>query len=208
MVAREELPGTDRGNAQGVSGLVSIDGLRSAWMVLNDLLGELQSKNVFIPDLTFADLRNSKMVLEYLRSYEADIAAADPCDTSLRDEMEVKILRLRESMMVWAEQKEGVEYRNSWESRFEDALHGRTTLIEEESKIHISDIPREKDVGFFRIKLPNEIPVEIISEIAEECGVLISLDGERHLQVSGSRDCVRDTMKRLGELFYGESQIR
>jgi hypothetical protein len=177
-------------------------------MVLNDLLGELQSKNVFIPDLTFADLRNSKMTLEYLRSYESDIAAADPCDTTLRDEMEVKMLRLRESMMVWAEEKEGVEYRQGWENRFEDALHGRTPLVEDETKIPISDIPREKDVGFFRIRLPDEIPVEIISEIAEECGVLISLDGERHLQVSGDRECVRDTMKRLGEIFYGESQIK
>jgi hypothetical protein len=55
--------------------------------------------------------------------------------------------------------------------------------------------------------LPDEIPVEIVSELAEDCQVLISLDGDRHLQVSGKKECVRDAMKRLGELFYGRSEL-
>ncbi|MHA2233839.1 MAG: DUF2096 family protein, partial [Candidatus Thorarchaeota archaeon] len=76
-----------------------------------------------------------------------------------------------------------------------------------EPQVHISDIPREKDVGFFRIKLPEEIPVEVISEIAEDCMVNISLDGDHHLQVSGKKECVRDAMKRIGLLFYGDSKI-
>ena len=80
-------------------------------------------------------------------------------------------------------------------------------IEEEEPVTQISDIPREKDVGFFRIKLPDEIPVEVISELAEDCGVLIDLDGERHLKVSGNRDCVRDALKRLGRIFYGESKL-
>jgi hypothetical protein len=68
-------------------------------------------------------------------------------------------------------------------------------------------LPREKDVSFFRIRLPDEIPVEIVSELAEDCSVLITLDGDRHLQVSGKKECVRDAMKRLGELFYGRGEL-
>ncbi|MFX0107911.1 MAG: DUF2096 family protein, partial [Candidatus Hodarchaeota archaeon] len=92
------------------------------------------------------------------------------------------------------------------EDRFQRAIEGEYQP-DEEDKTPISDIPREKDVSFFRIRLPEDIPVEIVSEIAEDCEVLISLDGDRHLQVSGKKDCVRDAMKRLGEIFYGESRL-
>ena len=177
-------------------------------MVLNDLLGELQATGTFIPDLTFADLRNSKMVIEYLRSFESDIGVQEKADNQLREEMELKILRLRETMLVWMEEKKGVDTRMEWQKKFQDALDGVIIPKIIEEQIPISDLPREKDVGFFRIRLPDDIPVEIVSEIAEDCGVLIQLDGDRHLQVSGNKDCVRDTMRRLGELFYGESKMK
>ena len=187
--------------------MVSVRGLKAGWMVLNSLLGELKSKDVFIPDLTYADLRNSKMVLEYLDSYEQEIKQADPCDSDLEQEMEFKIQRLRETLLIWAEQREGIEYRKSWESKFNEAIHGEH-IKEEEPSTPISDLPREKDIGFFRIKLPEDIPVEIVSEIAEDCRVLIDLDGDRHLKVSGKRECVRDALKKLGDLFYGDSILK
>ncbi len=187
--------------------LVSLDGLSAAWMVLNDLLGELQSSGVFIPDLTFADLRNSKMSIEYLRSFQEDIAQSQ-ADLQLREELELKILRLRETMMIWIEDKKGVDLRRTWEEKFQDALEGRIVPTIEDTPVHISNLPREKDIGFFRIKLPDDIPVETVGELAEDCGVLIQLDGDRHLQVSGNKDCVRDAMKRLGELFYGTSKLK
>ena len=189
--------------------MVTLDYLLAGWMVLNDLLGALKEKDVFIPDLTYADLRNSKMSIEYLRSFESEIRAGEPCDadTQLQIEMENKIQRLRDTLMVWAEEKEGVDYRNTWEARFDTALSGKSKQYKPEPQVHISDIPRDKQVGFFRIKLPDDIPVEIVSEIAENCRVNISLDGERYLQVSGKKDCVRDAMKKLGQIFYGESQL-
>lgn len=189
--------------------MVSLDGLLAGWIVLNELLGDLKGKGVFIPDLTYADLRNAKMSLEYLRSFENEIRSGEQCeaDDQLRLEMEHTIQRLRDTLMVWLEEKEGVEYRNAWEARFSSAIREEGDGYEPEPQVHISDIPREKDVGFFRIKLPEDIPVEVISEIAEDCRVNISLDGERHLQVSGKKDCVRDAMKKLGQLFYGDSKI-
>ncbi|MFX1264063.1 MAG: DUF2096 family protein [Promethearchaeota archaeon] len=186
--------------------MVTLQGLRAGWIVLNDLLGELRSKDVFIPDLTYADLRNSKMVIEYLSSFENDIKVTDHADEKLRLEMETKILRLRETLLVWAEERAGVEYRGQWEERFQRAIEGQTPTKATE-RTPISDIPRDKEVSFFRIKLPEDIPVEVVSEIAEDCEVLILLDGDRHLQVSGKKDCVRDAMQRLGEMFYGQSKF-
>ena len=190
--------------------MVSLDGLLAGWIVLNDLLGALKERDVFIPDLTYADLRNSKMSLEYLRSFESEIKSGTQCedDDRLQIEMEIQIQRLRDTLMVWAEEKEGREYRNSWEERFDKAIRGEGEEHRPEPQVHISDIPRDKQVGFFRIKLPDDIPVEIISELAEDCMVNISLDGERHLQVSGKRECVRDAMKKLGLLFYGDSKMQ
>jgi hypothetical protein len=189
--------------------MVSLDNLLAGWMVLNDLLGALKERDVFIPDLTFADLRNSKMSIEYLRSFENEIRVGDQCDadTQLQIEMENKIQGLRDTLMIWAEEKEGAEYRNTWEARFDNAVMGKSEQYKPEPQVHISDIPRDKDVSFFRIKLPDDIPVEIVSEIAENCRVNISLDGERYLQVSGKKDCVRDAMKKLGQIFYGESKL-
>jgi len=189
--------------------LVSLDNLLSGWIVLNELLGALREKEVFIPDLTYADLRNSKMSIEYLRSFESEISSGNQndADTQLQITMELTIQRLRDTLMIWAEENSGVEYRNSWEEQFEAAIRGESEEYKPESQVHISDIPREKDVGFFRIKLPEEIPVEVISEIAEDCMVNISLDGERHLQVSGKKDCVRKAMQRIGQLFYGDSKL-
>ncbi len=186
--------------------MVTIRGLRAGWTVLNDLLGELRAKDVFIPDLTYADLRNSKMVIEYLSSFENDIKVTDHADERLRLEMETKILSLRETLLVWAEEQAGIDYRLEWEERFQRAIEGHIPT-EDTERTPISDIPREKDVSFFRIRLPEDIPVEVVSEIAEDCEVLISLDGERHLQVSGKKDCVRDAMQRLGEMFYGKSRF-
>jgi hypothetical protein len=189
--------------------VVSLDNLLASWIVLNDLLGALKEKDVFIPDLTYADLRNSKMSLEYLRSFEIEIRSGNQCDadTQLQMEMELNIQRLRDTLMVWAEENSGIDYRNSWEERFEEAIRGESEGYEPEPQVHISDIPRDKEVGFFRIKLPDDIPVEVISEIAEDCMVNISLDGERHLQVSGKKECVREAMQRIGQLFYGESKL-
>jgi hypothetical protein len=186
--------------------MVSADGMLAGWMVLNDLLGDLKSRGVFIPDLTYADLRNSKMVIEYLRAFEREIATVDQQDVELRSEMETRMLRLKETLMIWAEQNGGAGVRRIWERRFDDAVQGKGGRSPPEPKIPISDLPREKDVAFFRIRLPDEIPVEIVSELAEDCRVHISLDGDRHLQVSGRKECVRDAMKRLGEIFYGQDR--
>ena len=187
--------------------MVEIQGFLAGWMVLNKLLGELRKKDVNIPNHIYSDFRSSKMLIEYLRTYENrdDIDTESAVD--MRKEMEFTILRLRETMMVWAEEREGVKYRKSWEQQFYEAMHGANMQLETESETPISDLPREKDVSFFRIKLPDEIPVEIISEIAEYCGVLISLDGDYHLQVSGRRDCVQDALKRIGDRFYGDSEL-
>lgn len=187
--------------------MVSIEDLHAGWMVLNNLLGELKESGVFIPDLTFEDLRNSKITIEYLRSFEDDIKIQENAETHLKHETEVKILSLRETMMVWGEEKHGVDFRKQWEQKFHDALHGKAEVLETDSEVSISDIPREKGIKFFRIKLPDGIPVEVISEVAEHCEVLITLDGEHHLQVSGKEECVQDAMKKLGEIFYGESKL-
>ena len=184
--------------------MISIEGIALGWAVLNDLIGELEREGVFIPDLTYGDLRNTKMVIEYLRSFRDEIKGSNNADATLQDEVKQKIEILKTSIMAWAEEKFGKEYRENWEKKYADALLG---IASEDIKgtVSISDIPYEKDVGYFRIKLPENIPVEIVSEIAEDCEVLINLDGDRHLQVSGKRECVRDAMKRLGELFYGKS---
>ncbi|MBD3407921.1 MAG: DUF2096 domain-containing protein [Candidatus Lokiarchaeota archaeon] len=187
--------------------MISINGLRAGWMILNELLGELSKMDVFIPDLTYADLRNSKMVIEYLSSYEEEIREADPQDDQLREETEIKIQDLRDVLMTWIEKEKGVDVRKTWDERFMRAINEDGEVELPEQPTPISDIPREKDVGFFRIRLPEDIPVEIVSEIAEDCEVLVSLDGDRHLQVSGKKDCVRAAMKRLGKVFYGESKM-
>ncbi len=189
--------------------MVTLQGLYAGWMVLNELMGDLSRRGVFIPDLTYADLRNSKMVLEYLREFDRDIHELNGADARLRDEMETKIISLRDTMLVWAEDAGGRAYRRDWEQRFDDAVHERTEIPHgEPSRTPISDLPREKGTGFFRIRLPEEIPVEVVGELAEECRVLITLDGDRHLQVSGKKEHVRVAMRRLGELFYGSETQR
>lgn len=187
--------------------MYTVDGLKSGWTVLNELTGELQREGVFLPDLILADLRNTKMVVEYLHSFGDDIGATDKADTDLHIEIERKIIIISKTILEQAE-KMGEEYRKGWQKKFDDAINGRIVAPDVEAKTPISDIPRDKDIGFFRIRLPDDIPVEVVSEMAEDCRVNISLDGERHLQVSGSKDCVRDAMKRLGELFYGKNKIK
>jgi hypothetical protein len=188
--------------------VVSIEGLRAGWLVLNDLLGDLKSKyNFSPPDITYKDLRSSKMIIEYLGSFDEDIRDMEQRDAALREEMEQKVDRTRETLMMWAEKQGGKKYRETWNARFHEAIHSDGESDPEESKAQISDLPRDKDVSFFRMRLPEEIPVEIISDLAESCMVLISLDGEKHLQVSGSEECVKEAMQRLGELFYGENTM-
>ena len=187
--------------------MASLSDLRAVWMVLNDLMGELEKNGVKLSDLAYADLRNSRMVLEYLNSFEDEIRSGPGGDTQLKQEIEQKVLVLKDSLLIMAEEKVGVSFRNIWENKFNQALEGKLSLLDDDSKAPISDIPRDKDTAYFRIRLPDDIPAEIVSELAEDCQVNVFLDGERHLQVSGKRECVRDAMKRLGELFYGKSKL-
>lgn len=188
--------------------MTSLSNLRDIWMVLNDLMGDLEKNGVALSDLAYADLRNSKMVIEYLDSFEGEIRASDGGDTALKLEIEQKVLVLKDSLLIRSEDKLGKEYREKWEFTFKQAADGKLGREPEGAKTPISDIPRDKDTAYFRIRLPDEIPVEVVSELAEDCQVNVSLDGERHLQVSGKRECVRDAMKRLGVLFYGESKFQ
>ncbi|MHA1138045.1 MAG: DUF2096 family protein [Candidatus Thorarchaeota archaeon] len=187
--------------------MTSLSNIRAVWMVLNDLMGDLEKKGVSLSNLAYADLRNSKMVIEYLNSFEEEIRASEGGDTKLKLEIEQKVLVLKDSLLIRSEDKVGKEYRESWESKFEQAAEGKHDSVGKEAKTPISDIPRNKDTAYFRIRLPDDIPVEIVSELAEDCQVNVSLDGERHLQVSGRKECVRDAMKKLGELFYGQSKL-
>jgi len=187
--------------------MISLSNLRSVWMVLNDLMGELEKNGVSLSNLAYADLRNSRMVLEYLNSFEDDIRAGVGGDTQLKQEIEQRILVLKDSLLIKAEESVGLNFRETWENKLNNALEGKLSILDDDSKAPISDIPRDKDTAYFRIKLPDDIPVEIVSELAEDCQVNVFLDGERHLQVSGKKDCVRDAMKRLGELFYGKSKF-
>ena len=188
--------------------MISLPNLKTVWMILNDLMGDLERNGVSLSDLAYADLRNSKMVIEYLNSFEEEIRAGEGGDTQLKLEIEEKVLILRDSLLIKAGDKLGQEYRKKWESKFELASEGKLDIPADDEKIPISDIPRDKDTAYFRIRLPEDIPVEIVSELAEHCQVNVSLDGERHLQVSGKKECVRDAMKRLGELFYGDSKLK
>lgn len=188
--------------------MTSLTNLRAIWMVLNDLMGDLEKNGVSLSDLAYADLRNSKMVIEYLDSFEEDIRVSEGGETRLKLEIEQKILVLKDSLLIRSQDRVGKEYRDIWEAKFKQASEGKLDSIAQETKTPISDIPRDKDTAYFRIRLPDEIPVEIVSELAEDCQVNVSLDGERHLQVSGKKECVRDAMKRLGELFYGESKLK
>jgi hypothetical protein len=188
--------------------MTSMANLRAVWMALNDLMGDLEKNGVTLSDLAYADLRNSKMVIEYLDSFEEEIRVGEGSDTRLKAEIEQKVLVLKDSLLIRAEDRVGKEYRTAWEAKFAQAQEGLLDTLAEETKTPISDIPRDKDTAYFRIRLPDEIPVEIVSELAEDCSVNVSLDGERHLQVSGKKECVRDAMKRLGELFYGENKLK
>ncbi len=186
--------------------MTSIKSLTHTWSVLNNLIGEMEKAGIFIPDLTYGDLRNAKMVIEYLRSFGEEISGDRNADLTLQNEVEYKLEILKKSLLAWAEEARGQEYRRSWEKQFDDDIMLEGGFDTKET-VPISDLPHEKDIGFFRIRLPDDIPVEVISEIAEDCEVLIHLDGDRHLQVSGKRACVRDAMKRIGELFYGKSRF-
>ena len=188
--------------------MTSLLNLRAGWMILNDLIGELEKNGVKLSDLAYADLRNSKMVLEYLSSFEDEIRAGPEGDTQLKQEIEQKVLVLKDSLLIKAADRIGLDFRETWESKFNQALEGELSLLDEDSKTPISEIPRDIGTAYFRIKLPDNIPVEVISELAENCQVNVFLNGDRHLQVSGKEDCVRQAMKKLGELFYGESKLK
>ncbi|MEM4734863.1 MAG: DUF2096 family protein [Candidatus Thorarchaeota archaeon] len=182
--------------------MVTLKGLLYGWSVLNEMIGEVRQLGGFIPDQIYADLRNSRVALEYLLSVERGSETMSDSDLDLRAETEAQILALRDSFVTWSEELGGRETRESWEQRFEDAIYERVKPEPDEPTVSISDLPREKGIGFFRIRLQRECPPEIISEIAEECRVNISFEGDRYLRVTGKDTCVRDAMKRLGELLY------
>lgn len=188
--------------------MTSLLNLKAGWMILNNLIGELEKNGVKLSDLAYTDLRNSKMVLEYLSSFKDEIRPGPEGYAQLKLEIEQKILVLKDSLLIKAGERIGLNFRDTWESKFNQSLEGELLLLDEDSRTPISEIPRDMGTAYFRIKLPDNIPVEVISELAEEYQVNVFLNGDKHLQVSGKKDCIRQAMKKLGELFYGESRLK
>ena len=93
--------------------MTSLDNIRAVWMVLNDLMGDLEKSGVSLSNLAYADLRNSKMVIEYLNSFEEEIRAGEGGDTQLKLEIEQKVLVLKDSLLIRAQDKVGIEGRSA-----------------------------------------------------------------------------------------------
>ena len=108
--------------------MTSLQNLKAIWMVLNDLMGDLERNGVSLSDLAYADLRNSKMVIEYLNSFEEEIRAGEGGETQLKLEIEQKVLVLKDSLLIKAGDKLGQDYRKTWESKFELASEGKIEI--------------------------------------------------------------------------------
>ncbi len=158
------------------------------WKVLSDLLVELRSKGAEIPPEVVRDLRLSRSLIEAMKvsPHESVVARLD----ELLFNVEAYLLAETEEVL-------GPEGAREWSRRLEEAMTAQPTEAREAEVRFRPGLPRGEH--WVRVRISEELPRDLLEQLATEEGVKANLQPDGYLLVSGEREKVRSFIRRLAE---------
>lgn len=161
------------------------------WKVLSDLLVELRSKGADIPPEVVRDLRLARSLIEALKvsSHEEIISRLDQM-----------LFNVEAYLMAEAEARLGPEEAREWSRRLEQAVAAPPAAREAEMRFR-PGLPRGEH--WVRIRVSEELPEELLKELAAQEGVSARPQPDGYLLVSGDKEKIRSFVKKLAERMRG-----
>ncbi len=159
------------------------------WKVLSDLLVELRSKGAEIPPEVVRDLRLARSLIEAMKvsPHESVVARLDEL-----------LFNVEAYLLAEAEATLGPEGAREWSRRLEEAMTTPPTAAREEAEVRFRPgLPRGEH--WVRVRISEELPRELLEQLAAEEGVKASLQPDGYILVSGEREKVRSFIRRLAE---------
>jgi hypothetical protein len=170
------------------------------WSLLHELFGKLNRENIELPISINKDLRHSKYLLTHMKLYGKE---AIEKNVEFIDELEIALLRVKEMLLAFASER-GEDFVNLWKEKLAKIANDESNNSSSNTEVvrFVKDLPREKDTGFARITYDKELPVERISDIAENCGVIVEFEENNVIRIRGKKDSVKKALKEIGGVFF------
>jgi len=169
----------------------SVSSLELRWKVLSDLLVELRAHGAEVPPDVVKDLRSAKSLIEVLK-------VSPECE-GVAGRIDALLANVEAFLLAEAEVRLGPEEAKRWGKKLSEAV-SRAEVARLEERIRFRPgLPRGE--YWVRVRTSDEIPRELVEELAGEEGVSVSPQPDGFLLVSGDRDKVRSFIRRLSEHF-------
>lgn len=170
------------------------------WSLLHELFGKLNRENIEIPLSINKDLRHARYLLTHLKLYGKEALEKN---FEFVDELEIALLRVKEMLLAFASER-GKDFVDLWKEKLANVANDTSTKNSTNTEVvrFVKDIPRDKEVGFARITYDKELPVERVSDIAENWGVIVEFEENNIIRVRGKKDSVKKALKEIGALFF------
>jgi len=167
--------------------------LEARWKVLSDLLVELRSRGADVPAEVVRDLRLSRSLIEAMR--------ASPGHPELEAKAEELMLGVEAYLLAEAEVRLGPDRAEEWGRRLEEASL-EAALGPAEVRFR-PGLPRDRH--WVRVKVSEDLPMDLLRQLASEEGVSAELQQDGFLLVSGDEGKVKAFIRRLAKHIRGQA---
>jgi len=168
-------------------------GYEQWWKTLETLIAEFRKRQITIPLEAMTSLRSAKTMIK--------VYNADPSRTEPILDIENYLLTVESNLINIAREKLGQAFIEKWLEKLEKARKEENKEAKASASRFIPRLPRD---GHWIRVLPSEgILRETVEELAGELGLSCKMQEDGYLLVYGSKEKVRDFVKKMAEKCRG-----
>ena len=170
-----------------------MSGFGARWRILSDLLVELRAHGADIPPYVVRDLRSARSLIEVLK--------ADPGCEGVAGRIDMLLTNVESFLLAEVEMRLGPEAAKEWEDRISKAISEAEGASREAGARFRPGLPRGEH--WIRVRPSEEIPRELVEELARTEGVSVELQPDGYLLVRGEEGKVKSFVRKMAERLRG-----
>lgn len=165
------------------------------WKALSDLAVELKKRGRPIQPHVVRNLRSAKTMIQILK--------ADPSCVECVSRIEGYLEDVEFTLMLEAQELLGAEFVERWMKKLEEARKA-PKAAEVEAVRFVPGAPR--GMSWVRVQTSNETPIEIVRDVAEECGLSYKVQESDYVLVFGDKGRIESFLRKVAERVRGRLQ--
>lgn len=163
-------------------------GWERRWRILADVITDLRRSGGDVPLSVINDLRSAKTMIE--------IVKADRSRPENISRLEEYLSNVEAYVLSAAKERFGENYVNDVLRRICE-VEFEETAVEPQVRFR-PGLPREE--RWIRVQVADDVPLEVIREIAGECGLKCRVEEDGYVLVYGGDEGVKSFVKRMAEV--------